>query len=759
MSLDGDQLFALLPAIYRTRDDATGGQLRALLGVLAAQSAIVEQNIVQLYDDQFIETCAPWVIPYIGDLIGYNSVYEVASASLDTRAEVANTIGYRRRKGAQLALEQMSMDVSGRAAIVVEEFQRLITTESMRHVRPQHDATVNLRDSRALGLLGTAFGEQSRTIDVRRIAPRSRTTVDTDPAAPDAAPVDIALHGPGRSNVPDVAIHLWRWLSFPVADAPAFVVGEGRYKFSPLGNDMPLFSQPPERTSFSRLTTRLDVPQPIGRREVDGFYGPTASIELTADGAAVDPSQICGANLADRPGGSWCTVPPGKIAIDPELGRIQFAADVPLPRSLRLSYAYGFPAEIAGGPYDRSLSLAQLAPAGADFFALVGSAGFPTLKSAVSGWNQFTQLAPGSTGIIALPGFESLSIDVTGSGAVQLPGGSNLSIAAAQPVPGGGPQEVTWNNARVTLTGDIEVTGIADETSTSSPPLPAGQLLISGVWLAGQLLVTGAPGTIQLADSTLVPGLGLLADGDPLSAGDPSIVVTAKGTSLVLNRTISGPIAADPSGTTRICTSIIDATSAFYVAHAGPDLASAGADLHVEDSTIIGKVATRTMTLASNTIFHARLGCRDPWPAAVWASRRQAGCVRFCVLPFGSITPRQHHCLPPDQASEPALEPHFIALCYGDPSYALLSGDTPMAIWAGADNGSQIGAYLRIQETEAVMNVQLRTAEYLPASLEGGIFLHPAHVPGEFPGLPTPYGSGPYHDHLADAPGIGADLI
>ena len=83
-------------------------QLQALFAVMAAQSAIVEDNINQLYDDQFIETCAPWVIPYIGDLIGYNSIYEIAAAGPGRRAEVANTIGYRRRKGTLLALEQVT---------------------------------------------------------------------------------------------------------------------------------------------------------------------------------------------------------------------------------------------------------------------------------------------------------------------------------------------------------------------------------------------------------------------------------------------------------------------------------------------------------------------------------------------------------------------------------------------------------------------------------------------------------------------------
>jgi hypothetical protein len=758
MSLDADQLFALLPAVYRTRDAANGNQLQALFAVMAAQSAIVEDNIQQLYDDQFIETCAPWVIPYIGDLIGYNSIYEVASASTDSRAEVANTIGYRRRKGTVVALEQLSMDVSGRSVIVVEEFRRLITTESMRHVRPHHAATVNLRHGRALDRLGTPFDVCNRTVDVRRIAPRVR-----DVPEPDTAPLDIALHGPGRFNIPDIAIHVWRLQSWPVTDAPAFVVDGGRYTFSPLGNAMPLFPATRAHTEFTP-TTRLDVPQPIGRHELSSFYGPGGSILLVADGVPVDASQVYGANLCDRPGGSWCTVAPGKIAIDPELGRIQFADDVPLPEALSLTYSYGFAGKFGGGPYDRSLSLPQLDLNHVDFFALIGSADFPTLESAVISWNQ---LSAGSSGIIVVPGFASLTIDLTDGTAVQLPAGSSLTIAAAAPVTSG-PRDVLWENSRAILVGDIDVV-------TGSP---GGHLTISGLWIAGQLRVNATPETttptgtgcsIRISDATLVPGLGLSAAGEPINPGDPSIVVTAPAATLVLNRVITGPIVADSSGTIRICGSVVDATAAFYVAYAGPDLASAGPDLHVEDCTIIGRVHTRTLTLASNTIFHARLGRHDPWPAAIWSSRRQTGCVRFCLLPYGSITPRRYHCLPPDEASESALEPLFITRRYGHPSYVLLSGDTPMAIWSGADNGSQMGAYLQAQETESIANIQLRAPEYLPALLESGIYLHPSQPLREYRPSPTAYGYGPprrigpaadYADEAGEfLPGIGANLI
>lgn len=724
MSLTAEQLFALLPAVYRTRDAANGGPLQALFAVIAEQSTIVQENIQQLYDDQFIETCSQWVIPYIGDLIGYNSIYEVASATISSRAEVANTIGYRRRKGTQLALEQVAMDVSGRPAKVVEFFKWLITTESMRDVRRQHGSTVNLRATGALDKFNSPFDCESRTIDVRRIAPRVRNISN-----PDAAPLEIALHGAGRFNIPDIGIYLWRWKSFAVTNAPAFEVSDEdrRYMFSPLGQNMPLFSRPAIRSSFSSLTTRADVPQPIDRYEfrtqLNAFYGPGQSLELVADGVPVDASQIVCANLEDRPGGEWCNVAAGKIAIDPELGRIQFAADLRLPVSLRLNYAYGFPAEIGGGPYDRSQNLQLPAPTQSNFYAVVGSIATPTLESAVALWNSF---APGSIGLIILPDFERFNIDLTGAAAIALPPQSQLSIVAAQTHPAVSSTDVSYNDSCVTLTGDIEVSGVAGPPPSEGVTALPGQLLLSGIWIAGQLRIAGETSVVQLADCTLVPGLTVTRNGDPVAPGDPSIVVTAVESSLSLVRVISGPVAADDDGSTRICSSIIDATSPCCVAYAGTDLASNGADLHIEDSTVIGKVWTRTMLLASNTIFRAQRGRRDPWAAAIWCSRRQTGCMRFCFVPSDAITPQRYECLPPDQASEAALEPKFITLRFGQPSYALLSGDVPMAIWQGADNGSQIGVYQPIQETEAVRNVQLRAPEYLPFGLESGVFLIPS---------------------------------
>ena len=58
MNSEADKLYQLLPAIYRIRDAEQNGALRALCEVLAEDIAALRENLDQLYDDQFIETCA-----------------------------------------------------------------------------------------------------------------------------------------------------------------------------------------------------------------------------------------------------------------------------------------------------------------------------------------------------------------------------------------------------------------------------------------------------------------------------------------------------------------------------------------------------------------------------------------------------------------------------------------------------------------------------------------------------------------------------
>lgn len=728
MSTAPSSIYSLLPAVFRTRDAAQGGQLQALFAVLEGQYGLVQENVWQLYDDQFIETCAPWVIPYLGQLIGFSTVYTAALSTPDSRAEVANTIGYRRRKGTLVALEQITHDVSGRTTMAIEEFKRLVTTLSLRDVRPASYATASLRSGYTLDDQGGPFNQLNRTLDVRNLAPRSRV-----PLSPDIAPLDLALHGPGRFNIPEIAVWMWRWQSFPVTNAPAFALGDGGYMFSTLGNPIPLFQAVPEEAQpFAALVTEDAVPAPIARSrfraQLESLY--PASLELIADGEPVPLTQILCANLDDLPNGAVCSVPPGKIAIDPAIGRIQYAHDLPLPADLRVNYHYGAAAPIGGGPYDRTNSIVQpgtqpnvvFANSANLFEAIVGSELYSTLESAVEAWNL---LPPNSAGTIILPNFESYAIDLTGPNAIQIPAQSLLLITAAE-VTGAAPP--AWKNACVTLRGSLEVVAPPLTLGSNGLALPTGQLQISGIQLSGELLLEGVEACVQLSDCTLVPGIALTSKGDPAQPAEPSITGSALSVTLCLTRVITGPIALPSTCSCRICASIVDAGSPWCPAVSGPDAASPGVSLHVEDSTVIGRVWAQAIRLASNTIFWAKLGRTDPWKAPVWAQRVQVGCVRFCWLPANSITPRQYECLTQDSSTQAVIEPSFITVHFGKPGYCLLSGDVPVAIWKGADNGSQMGVYYQIQETEAVTNIQIRSAEYLPANLQCGLFLIPSRT-------------------------------
>ena len=132
-----EKLWKLLPALYRTIDLPDGdGPLRELLDRIGEGFADLRRAIDRLWDNQSIETCDDWAIPYIGDLLATRLV-----SCLDSRAQrldVAKTIYYRRRSGTLGLLEELAADISGRDARAVEFFRRLGRT------RHQFDPPIGL---------------------------------------------------------------------------------------------------------------------------------------------------------------------------------------------------------------------------------------------------------------------------------------------------------------------------------------------------------------------------------------------------------------------------------------------------------------------------------------------------------------------------------------------------------------------------------------------------------------------------------------
>jgi hypothetical protein len=168
MSLDLETIYRLLPAFVRVRDGEQGEPLRALLAIVAEQVAVLQDDLEQLYDDQFIETCAEWVVPYIGDLVGAHGVRRFKGARFSQRALVADTIAARRRKGTASALQRLASDVTQWDATVVEYFERLATTQHVKHVRPGNVIMPAVRKGEPLDDIGTAFDQTARTFEARR---------------------------------------------------------------------------------------------------------------------------------------------------------------------------------------------------------------------------------------------------------------------------------------------------------------------------------------------------------------------------------------------------------------------------------------------------------------------------------------------------------------------------------------------------------------------------------------------------------------
>ena len=150
MSASPDRLYELMPVVYRMRDADQGYPLRDFLRVLSRQVDVVEQDIARLYDNWFIETCDDWVVPYIGDLLGYSLLPEAAALGdegaraarlgrvLAPRADVANTIDARRRKGTLSLLEDLARDAAGWPALAVEFYHRMGWTQHIDHQPPHH---------------------------------------------------------------------------------------------------------------------------------------------------------------------------------------------------------------------------------------------------------------------------------------------------------------------------------------------------------------------------------------------------------------------------------------------------------------------------------------------------------------------------------------------------------------------------------------------------------------------------------------------
>ena len=538
-----DKLYNLLPAVYRIRDSAQGEPLRALLSIMESELDAIDDDLTNLYENWFIETCQEWVAPYIGDLLGARGLKPISGGAFTARPYIAHTLKYRRSKGTAAMLEELAHDATNWPACVVEFFELLETTQNLNHLRLQNSTTLDFRDTNALELLDGAFDQASRTVEVRS-----------------------AQCAQGRYNVPNVGIFLWRLESFRVVQAGARAVTDGkdgRFRFNPFGLDAPLFNQPQTLAEGERVSGEAQVPGALRRRalyddleairqaKVDNnnsvdsvYFGANPVIEVSVAGTPVPREQIIVCDLSDLPSppGGWPEPPssaqytpssggaavtlPITVSVDPVLGRLFFTASAIAadPSRVLVNYSYAFGGNLGGGPYER-VSLPQPPPGTRSPVQVVVSKQltadnktvFATLTDAITAWNA---QGAGARGIIAILDSEIYAE----SPSVTIPDDSYLLIAG---LARNSNNQLEPSGVSPLIAGNIQVTG----TAAANSQTPGG-LILDGLLIDGSVTVEpGNLGSLQISDCTVRPITGSVrVAAQVLSAppaSPPSTVVPA----------------------------------------------------------------------------------------------------------------------------------------------------------------------------------------------------------------------------------------
>ncbi len=726
-----EKLWEMIPAIYRHEDGLAENPnvLRSLVEVMANQAAILRRSQDQLWDDQFIELCYDWAVPYIGDLLGTRIIS--AQNLRGRRIDVAKTIYYRRRKGTVRILEELISDITEWDGKVVENFQRLARNRhgldpqpvplAGRFSRTQPGGWADLRQQPASELVNTPFDEYFHTTDTRQHRGLK-----------------------GRFGIPKLAFHLYRLKSYRVVAATPFDQGNGRgFTFDPSGRDIPLFVRRdrPENWDEWHSAFEWQLPGPMRCRllgheeylitdEFVQFLVSTFALSAAEDAklrrlsnqlfrnrarmiASLEaenvgqlpillPPILSGSLVADcgkknllaedssdesslyvdagAPEGivqsnriqsgqlsNWLAnaLPQTRLVIDPERGRLLFVGAQP-GADCTVMYHYGFSGEIGAGTHDRR----EVEDCEPTVVVIIG--GGPILSADIDN-NGVTQLG------------DSLTYEGIGNKNAVM----DLTIQAA-------------NRKRpyIRLTNNWLLSTGAGNTDS--------QLSLNGLWLGGvntvanpgqkELILRGDFECVVISHCTLDPGGDIDATGQSILA--VPLIIEGSVERLYVISSIVGPIFTRGAGMVEQLTiedSIVQSTDLTI-----PALQFTTGESKINRTTILGDVALHRLH-ASETILTGMATIRDT----------QNGCFRFSAAPKASRLPQPYESF----LFEEDTNHWFTSRKFGQPGYGQLSATAPEDLIRGAENGSEMGAFCALINPIKLDGLKVKVDEYMPFGL------------------------------------------
>jgi hypothetical protein len=760
-----EKLWQLVPEVYRNEDGlaANPGVLRRIVELIGAEAARSRRSIDRLWEDQHIETCDDWAVPYIGDLVGARLV-----SALDRRGrrvDVANAVRFRRRRGTPDLLDTLVRDMSGWDVVLVEGFRRLARTRHRLDPVPRaggfftrtlSGGTADLRNPAGAEVSDGPFDEYFHTLDTRLLRGRD-----------------------GRFGINKLNFHLFRLKAYemvevdPVELTDPDGLGFPRiFTFDPSGRDIPLFidADPPDPDAVAALPGQLSRPscgQPLEWEITQAMrcrllghtaYQVTASdieelLQLANPPTATDEQALF--QLLDVRFGSEQSlrrrlqdVGAGIPVNPPDWYRTLVA----LSLLERTGKAKLYPAQVEISSASVAFTASQLAAANlADRECQPDPEGVLAQILIDPERGRFASVPPDEANFrpLAERYHYAFSGDV-GAGPYPRepipPGDVPSLVASGGAVPGGGVLQgdgllvkdnrtyaltihaaTPVNNAVLQAGPQRRPYVVLSEGGANLVPQAIGStLLIDGGWYGvndplnppaagavADFVIEGAAGAdpeefdfdrVEIRFATFDPG-GLRADGVRIPA--LRLLVRARIRRLIIRRSITGPIHVvrdnpnDPSIVEElfICESIVDARET--ADHLA--VSSNFGTVVIEGSTIFGDVAADVLK-ASDSIVDGR----------VRVVNNQTGCFRFSASEPGTgvrLPPRYRDVL------APISEAAFNSTRFGDPQYAQLSIVAPLPLLQGAENGSEMGVFSHLLTPIRLSSVRAKVNEFGPVGL------------------------------------------